>query len=69
MFPNKPEIDEHEYCKQIAQNALGLLKSVLQSHQNVVLTESFNIKATILRAKHLTYKRRAGTLRTPEIVH
>ena len=69
MFPDKPSITDHEHAKKITENALGLLNRILQSHQQILLTEGFNIKATILRKKHIDYKRKRGTLREPELIH
>ena len=67
LFPVNPADDQLQ-AKKIAINGLGLLKTVLQSHQKIDLTENFSIKVTVLHKHHLEKKRKAGTLKEPVFV-
>ena len=54
------------HAQRIIANALSLLRSVLQSHRSLRLSDAFIIKITVLDIRHIEYKRQRGTLRTPE---
>ena len=69
LFPTNSRDSDKQYAKKIAENALGLLRAVLQSHKKLLLSKSFNIKATILQKNHLNFKRKSGTLRAPQYIY
>ena len=68
LFSDNPSVDDRLQAEKIAVNGLGLLKSVLQSHQKISLTNSFVIKATVLHKRHLDHKRKLGKLKEPVFV-
>ena len=68
LFPANSQKDDHLHAKRIVNNALGLFRSVLQSHQKIDLTEGFVIKATILSKNNIRRKRRMGTLKEPVMI-
>ena len=68
LFSANPSVSDHLQAEKIAINGLGLLRSVLQSHQKISLTKSFVIKVTVLHKRHLDYKRKIGTLKDPVYV-